>query len=437
MATSHSEEIIRIEGGYPLRGDVRVIGAKNAALPAIAAACLSQTPTTLHNLPTTLKDIELLFTLLRQAGAKIDMLDATTVRIDGTGWYGGKMDADKTSKLRHSLLLLGVSGYFGAPLSLGQSGGCNIGSRKHDLHVLAFKDFGFSVIDTDTALSIKGHARKCNEIQTIFHYPSFGATLNFLYIAVGRPGVSILRQAALDPEVVDTANLLKAMGARIDWVNERDLWVEGGVMLNGIDYNILGDRIVAATFIAAAGVTRGEITVHGVNAHYLKNEIGVWRQAGLDVVHQGDSITSKYIQPLIGVEIRTAAYPAFHTDIQPLHGALMATAVGESRIIETVVDDRFKYCEQLNKLGAIIRVVQGNFSCVNGASGSVAIFTGVNKLKGTEVITTDIRGAAAVVLGGMGAEGVTSISNLYPLDRGYTGLEAQLRQLGAHIIRVK
>lgn len=424
-----------IEGGVPLVGTVDIIGAKNAALPALAAACLSATPTTLHNIPTRLKDVELLITLLRDAGASVEPVGPSSLRIDGRNWRGRAIDAFRASKLRHSLLMLGVSAFYGRPLSLGQSGGCSIGERKHDLHAQGFTALGLKVTDTEQQLGISGRMHQRSEARTIFHYPSFGATLNFIFAALGRSGPSLLRQAALNPEVQDIIQLLRQMGARLHWVNERDLHIEGGHQLNGVEYAICGDRIVAATYLAAAAMTKGRITTRGVNSRYLSHEIAVWQQAGLRISTSEDTLTAEAGGTLLPVDIRTSAYPGFHTDMQPLHGALMACAEGESRIIETIVDNRFRYCTQLNRMGADIRIEQGGFACANGALGSMAIIRGVAALQAAQVEATDIRGAAAVLLAALATPGASCISNLYQLDRGYAGIEADLTRLGARITR--
>ena len=447
-----TEDYLLITGGVPLKGRVQVLGAKNAALPALVAACLSSTPTTLSNIPTQLKDVEVLCALLRQGGAVIEALDATTLRLDGRNWQGGMFAGTAATSLRHSLLLLGLSAYYGRALTLGQIGGCDIGARKHDLHLLALRDLGCSLWEDDDLLTLEATTPdlqeapltfiaetvgESEEIISRFHYPSFGATFNFIFAALAKSGTHRLFPAALNPEVADVITLLQNMGARITLSPEGLLTVEGGHKLQGTRYSIMGDRIVAATYLAAAGITKGEITVEGVKACYLTAEIAAWQKAGLDIESAGDHITATYLHPLRAVNITTAAYPGFHTDIQPLHGVLMALALGESEIRETIIDSRFGYASQLNAMGADIAVQPGQFICANGAPGYKAVISGVSHFTGCEVVAPDIRGSAALLLAALSARGQTKIHNLYQLDRGYSDIDATLRRLGAQITREK
>lgn len=445
-----TEDYLLITGGVPLQGCVSVLGAKNAALPALVAACLSSTPTTLSNIPTQLKDVEILCSLLRQGGVEIEELDDTALRLDGRNWQGGMFTGPAAMSLRHSLLLLGLSAYYGRALTLGQTGGCDIGMRKHDLHLLALRDLGYALWEDDDLLTLEATSSCLQEAPLTFvaetaseseanisrfHYPSFGATLNFIFAALAQSGSHRLFPAALNPEVHDVITLLQNMGAQITLSPEGLLTVEGGHKLQGTRYGIMGDRIVAATYLAAAGATKGKITVEGVKACCLTAEIAAWQKAGLDIESAGDHITATYLHPLRAVDITTSAYPGFHTDIQPLHGVLMALALGESEIRETIIDHRFGYATQLTAMGADIALQPGQFICANGAPGYKAIINGVSHLTGGDVVAPDIRGSAALLIAALSARGQTKIHNLYQLDRGYSNIESALRRLGAQITR--
>lgn len=431
-----ADEMMQIEvtGGRRLEGRAELVGAKNAALPAIVAACLSERPTVLRNVPTELADVKVLSSLLRASGATVEVVDARTLRCHGAGWRGGRMNPAASRKMRHSLLLMGLSAYRRAPMVLPGTGGCDLGDRKHDMHAKLLADLGFEVED-EADFGIAGGP--CDgEVEVEFYYPSFGATLNFLYAALGRAGqVSVLRNAAVNPEVVDVANLLIAMGGDIEWVGDRDLRVRGVERLEGVDYTIMGDRIYAATMIAATAITGGACDIVGVDAKYLESEIEVWRRCGIEIRPIDGGVHVSRPGALVAQDIRTRPFPGFHTDIQPLHGLMMCFAEGTARIEETILDNRFLYCEELNRMGASIEIAEGDFICVNGARGKVATIHGGRRLRGTRVRATDLRGAAALVLAGLVAEGTTTISNTYQLDRGYGDLVPLLRSLGATVSR--
>jgi len=429
-----TEPYLEIRGGIPLRGEVRLPGAKNAALPAIVAACLSSEDVVLRNVPTELNDVQLLIRMLRDAGADI-RASGTTLRCNGSGFRGGALSAQLAGKIRHSLLLLGLAANWRAPLFLPLPGGCAIGSRKHDMHVEALRRMGFSLAESELGLHLaEGGPAQTAEIE--FHYPTFGGTLNVLFAAVRSEATVVLRGAARNPEVIDVIRLLEAMGARIEWRDERTLAIRGAARLSGAEHTVMSDRIVAATVIAAVGVTKGDAVIGGADASLLEAEIAAWRRAGLGIEALEGGIRARWECPLRAVDVTTAAYPGFHTDIQPLHAVLMATAAGESVLKETILDGRFAYCAELNKMGARIRVEDGGFRCVNGAPGQVARIRGVERLRGGVVRATDIRGGAAVAVAALGALGVTRVTNLYQLERGYGNFVELFSALGADIARV-
>ncbi|GGD76173.1 UDP-N-acetylglucosamine 1-carboxyvinyltransferase [Paenibacillus nasutitermitis] len=428
------EPYLQIEGGIPLHGEVSLPGAKNSALPAIVAACLSEEEVVLHNVPLELNDVKQLTKLLNQAGATVKV-EGDKLICSGRQWSGGTLDGELAGKIRHSLLLLGLSANWRANMFLPLPGGCNIGSRKHDLHVFALQELGFAMEESEMGLHLKESQPK-KEVEFEFHYPTFGGTLNVLFAAVRSGSVVTLKNAAKNPEIIDVIQLLQSMGADIEWVEPKTLRVRGVEKLKGTDYTVMSDRIIAATIIAAVGVTKGQATIRNATTKVLEEEVKTWREAGLSIEEVDNGIHVEWRKPLKAVDVTTRAYPGFHTDIQPLHTTLMCKAQGTSTLTETILDGRFAYCEELNKLGATIEVSDGGFQCVNGAQGQIARIVGTGELRGTDVMATDIRGGAAVAVAALGATGTSRITNLYQLERGYGNFTEIFQALGASIVKI-
>lgn len=429
-----TEPYLVIEGGIPLQGEVSLPGAKNSALPSIVGACLSDEEVVLKNVPLDLNDVKQLIKLLQNAGAEI-RIEGEVLICCGKNWRGGTLNAELAGKIRHSLLLLGASSNWRTGMFLPLPGGCSIGNRKHDLHLLALQELGYNIEESEMGLHLSKSDPK--EIVTIeFHYPTFGGTINVLFASVRSNSTVVLKNAAKNPEIIDVIRLLQAMGAKIEWLNSNTLQIRGVEKLNAADFTVMSDRIIASTIIAAVGLTKGSAIINNATTEVLETEVEVWREAGLEIVELDQAISVKWVKPIKAISITTEAYPGFHTDIQPLHGALMAAAEGNSFIKETILDGRFAYCYELNKMGANINVEDGGFKCVNGAEGQIATFHGVEELYGADVIATDIRGGAAVAVAALGAKGQTRISNLYQLERGYGNFVELFRELGADITRV-
>lgn len=437
VVKQYDEPVLVIKGGNPLSGSVEIEGAKNAALPALAAACLGNQEVLLLNVPTELNDIKQILILMSSMGVDVDVNQKEkTVRINGSQWSGGALDGDIAGSIRHSLLLLGVSVAWKKPLELPIPGGCNLGSRKHDMHIDALQKLGNNVNENG---GIEVYYQP-GELETTidFYYPTFGGTFNALFASVKRAGKkTIIKNAAKNPEVLDVIAMLRAMGSVIEWKDNRTLVVEGVETLNGVSHSIMPDRIVGATIIASAGITKGNVTIKNFKEDLLTAEISVWREAGLTIQQKGHHLVIKGSESVIkSVDIETRAYPGFHTDIQPLHVLLMTTAEGTATVKETILDGRFRYCAELEKLGANINVRNGHFKCVNGAQGQIATVNGVKTLKGNEVQATDIRGGAAVAVAGIAAAGTTVVKNLYQLERGYGNFVELFETLGADITRI-
>lgn len=432
-----SDQYLEIEGGTPLKGEVNISGAKNAALPAIVAACLSSEEVVLNNIPVELNDIKLLIKLLRSVGAEITQSN-DTLTCTGRNWKGGSVDPSIANLIRHSLLLLGASANWNTPLDLPLPGGCSIGNRKHDLHVKALQLMGYSVSETDFGLHLKPQHRN-NQTIIDFHYPTFGGTLNVLFASVqsNKKRTVILKNAALNPEVMDVINLLKNMGAQIEWLNSSTLRITSVKKLKGACHTVMSDRVVAATVISAVGVTRGQAFLQNATTRVLESEVAVWRCAGLNIMDYRDGILVECNERTCAVDIVTEPYPGFHTDIQPLHTVLMTLSKGDSIIKETILDGRFLFCNELKKMGANIKIENGGFKCVNGSEGQIAKVSGVSQIFGsTNLVATDIRGGAAVVVAALAAHGKSRVTNIYQIERGYSNFEKIFNGLGAKIKKV-
>ncbi|WP_010270034.1 UDP-N-acetylglucosamine 1-carboxyvinyltransferase [Paenibacillus senegalensis] len=429
-----NEPYLLIEGGTPIYGEVHLPGAKNSALPAIVAACLSEEEVTLHNVPLELNDVKQLIRLLTNSGAQVRTCGQSLI-CRGAEWTGGTLDAELAGKIRHSLLLLGAAAHWRSSLFLPLPGGCSIGNRKHDLHLAALQQIGFAIEESELGIHLRASEPR-QEVTVKQSYPTFGGTLNVLFASVRSNAVVTLQNAARNPEVQDVIRLLMQMGARIEWLAPTVLRITGVERLHGAKHTVMSDRIIASTVISAVAATKGRATIHNATTKVLESEVAVWRQAGLTIEEGENRIRAEWTRQLHAVDVTTSAYPGFHTDIQPLHTVMMMNARGTCSLKETILDGRFAYCRELNKLGAHIEVRDGDFTCVNGAPGQMAIIHGVEQLTGHDLIATDIRGGAAVAVAALAARGVSRITNLYQLERGYGNFVELFRALGANIRKV-
>ncbi|GEK57735.1 hypothetical protein CHL76_01390 [Marinococcus halophilus] len=434
-----SSPYYEVNGGKPLKGSVEVPGAKNAALPALVAASLTEEKVTLHQVPTHLNDVKLLTSLLEDIGVEIVSQGEGTITVQKKAWKDAGLNREKASKIRHSLLLLGGSARWEEPLFLPVPGGCNIGSRKHDLHTLALGTLGHQAEETDEGIVFTPSPSKQDE-EISFHYPTFGGTLNVMFAAAVRSGTrTVLKNAAVNPEVIDVMKLMNKMGAKISWAEDdlNTMIIDGVQDLHGASHDVIGDRIIVSTLISAVGAAKGKVRIYNASTQFLQNEVRVWREAGLSIEDSEENyLDVEWKQPLKAISIETSAYPGFHTDIQPLHGVMMARADGETSIKETILDGRFQYVWELNKLGASGSVKDGGFLCVNGAKGQIASFMGTKEWRGSEdLVARDIRGGAAVVIGALAAEGKSIITNVYQVERGYQDLAQLFQKIGGDIER--
>ena len=410
-----------IDGGRPLSGEVRVSGAKNAALPLLCASLLTSEPLVLTNVPR-LNDVRTMQTLLAQMGVGIDARDADCVALDAGSidWPLAPYELVKT--MRASILALGplVARCGEARVSL--PGGCAIGLRPVDQHVKGLAAMG-AAIDLEQGY-ISARAKRLTGVRFVFDVVTVTGTENLMMAATLADGTTILENAAREPEVADLARCLAAMGARIAGAGTDRITIEGVARLSGATHAIMADRIETGTFLAAVVAAGGAATLTGTQADTLDAVLMKLREAGAGITVTADTIRVERHGPLAAFALRTAPYPAFPTDMQAQMMAVAACAAGTTTITETIFENRMMHVQELVRLGADIEV-----------EGSTAIVRGVPKLTGADVMATDLRASACLVIAGLLAEGTTTIDRIYHLDRGYERIEDKLSALGAHIRR--
>jgi len=411
-----------IEGGRPLVGEVRVSGAKNAALPILCAALLAPEPLVLTNVPR-LNDVRTMQTLLAQMGVAQDAGTPGTIALDAGSidWPLAPYELVKT--MRASILALGplVARCGEARVSL--PGGCAIGLRPVDQHVKGLSAMG-AEIDLEHGY-ISARARRLTGTRFVFDVVTVTGTENLMMAATLAEGTTTLENAAREPEVVDLAKCLVAMGARISGAGSDRIVIEGVDRLHGATHAIMPDRIETGTFVAAITATGGDATVRGAQAETLEAVLDKATEAGAEITISGDAIRVARNGPLAPFNLRTAPYPGFPTDMQAQMMAVATRAAGTSLVVETIFENRMMHVQELVRLGADI-----------GVEGNTAIVRGVPKLTGANVMATDLRASACLVIAGLMAEGATMVDRIYHLDRGYERIEDKLRMLGAQIRRV-
>lgn len=422
---------IIIQGGQKLKGEIRISGAKNAALPLMAASLLTAETLRLSNLPH-LMDISTMVNLLASHGVDF--------KLDGVASEGGhagevvllnagnitnfEASYDIVRKMRASVLVLGpLLARFGhAKVSL--PGGCAIGTRPIDIHLSALEQMG-AIIELEGGY-INAHTKGLKGAEIYFDKVSVGATENILMAASLANGTTVLRNAAREPEIGDLAHCLIKMGAEIDGINTDTLTIKGKPTLHGADYGVIPDRIEAGTYMIAAAITDGDITLKGVDTNILGAVIEKLHEAGVSITETVDGIrVRRNGRNIIPVDIITQPYPGFPTDMQAQFMTLMTIAEGASVIKETIFENRFMHVSELHRMGADIKI-----------EGNTAIIRGINSLKGAQVMATDLRASVSLVLAALAAEGESTLNRVYHIDRGYTRVEEKLSGVGAKIIRV-
>ncbi|WP_308533700.1 UDP-N-acetylglucosamine 1-carboxyvinyltransferase [uncultured Peptoniphilus sp.] len=411
--------IVRPNG--PLRGNVRIGGAKNAALPILAASLLGTEDIILEDVPK-LKDVEIILEVLRGLGAKIKY-EGNLLIINSKNLTSYETNYDLMSKMRASFLVMGpLIARMGIAVN-SLPGGCAIGSRPIDLHLKGFKALGADVEMTHGNISAK--TKKLVGKRIYLDFPSVGATENIMMAATLADGETILENCAMEPEIVDLANFLNKLGAKITGAGTSNIKIKGVEKLFGARHQIIPDRIVAGTFMVAAAITSGDIFLDNIITNHMKPIIAKLEEAGVEIITNGDKLQIKGREKISPIEIKTLPHPGFPTDMQAQFMSMLTQAEGQSSIIETVFENRFMHVDELKKMGAVIKVVDRE-----------AIILGKNKLYGSKVNATDLRGGAALILAGLVAEGETQISEIQHIDRGYEDIVGKFKNLGADITRI-
>lgn len=414
----------KIIGGTPIHGNVTISGAKNAALPILMATLLSETPITIRNVPK-LNDIETTLKLLTQLGAHTQWLDENTVVVDGSSVDQYKASYELVKTMRASILVLGpLLARFGhAEVSL--PGGCAIGARPVNLHIQGLKLMGADIEVENGYIVARNHGRLSGA--TIFmDTVSVTGTENLMMAAALANGTTVIENAAREPEIVDLANCLNAMGASVSGAGTDTLTIEGVAKLTGSEYSVMPDRIETGTFLVAAAVTQGHVKCLNTEPKSLDAVLSKLQEAGAEISTGDDWIELTMKQRPKAVNIRTAPHPAFPTDMQAQFVTLNVVAEGTATTTETIFENRFMHVPELQRMGADISL-----------EGNTAITTGVDSLNGAQVMATDLRASASLVIAGLVATTETHVDRIYHIDRGYQHIEDKLQGLGANITRIK
>ena len=423
MMLDRLETTLRVRGGARLEGSVATHGAKNAALPIMAASLLAKGKVTLHRVPR-ITDVSVMWSLLEALGARVRYEGDNTVTIDSSNVATSRAPYTLVRKLNASFDIVGpLLGRFGlaeVPLP----GGCILGTRATDMHEQAFVALGCDVRNAHGYLIAESKHKRLQGASIDFRMPSVGATKNALLASVVAEGTTTLHNVAMEPEVTDLANFLVAMGAKVAGIGSDTMTIEGVEELHGVEYEIIPDRIVAGTLLLAGAVTRGDVTVTRCNPDHLRVMLEKLEECGVETTTGADWARVRAGSIKGGTEILTAPYPGFPTDLQPPMLAFFCTCPGTSVIEESIFNARFSYVNELARMGADVKV-----------ASNAAIVKGVDTLSGAPVEAPDIRAGAALVLAGLGAAGETEIIGLEYIDRGHERLEEMLSDLGAQVQR--
>ncbi|MEE1100837.1 MAG: UDP-N-acetylglucosamine 1-carboxyvinyltransferase [Agathobacter sp.] len=411
-----------IKGGNSLHGEVEIGGAKNAALAILAAAIMTDETVTIDNLPNV-RDINVLLQAIEEIGARVDRVDDHTVKINGSFIKDVKVDNEFIRKIRASYYLIGalLGKYKHAEVAL--PGGCDIGARPIDLHIKGFKSMG-AVVDI-----AYGHviAKADRLIGTHIYLDkvSVGATINIMMAAAMAEGKTVIENAAKEPHVVDVANFLNSMGANIRGAGTDVIRIVGVEKLHKTEYSVIPDQIEAGTFMFAVAAAGGDVLVKDVIPKHLEATTAKLLEVGCKVEEYDDSVRVISDGKLQHTQVTTLPYPGFPTDMQPQMAVLLAIADGTSTVTESIFENRFKYVDELTRMGADIKV-----------EGNIAIINGVTKYTGARVNAPDLRAGAALVIAGLAADGITVVDDIYYIQRGYEELASKLRGIGAQIEKV-
>ena len=412
-----------IKGGNPLYGEVEIGGAKNAALAILAAAIMTDETVTIDNLPNV-RDINVLLQAIEEIGAHVERVDVHKVKINGSFIRGVNVDNEFIRKIRASYYLIGalLGKYRHAEVAL--PGGCDIGSRPIDLHMKGFRSMGAEV-DIAHGLVV-AKAEKLNGTHIYLDKVSVGATINIMMAASMAEGKTVIENAAKEPHVVDVANFLNSMGANIRGAGTDVIRIVGVEKLHKTEYSVIPDQIEAGTFMFAVAAAGGDVLVKDVIPKHLEATTAKLLEVGCKVEEFDDSVRVISDGKLKHTQVTTLPYPGFPTDMQPQMAVLLGIAEGTSTVTESIFENRFKYVDELTRMGADIKV-----------ESNIAIISGVNRYTGARVNVPDLRAGAALVIAGLAADGITVVDDIYYIERGYEALEDKLTKIGATIAKVE
>ena len=412
-----------IHGGKPLSGEVVISGAKNAAVAIIPAAILVDGVCRIENIPK-INDVYLIMDIMRKMGAKIDFIDDTTIEADCTGMRATRTPSNLARKMRASYYLLGalLGRFRRAEVDL--PGGCNFGGvRPIDLHVKGFRALGADV--KEEYGMVMASAEKLVGTNIYLDQVSVGATINIMLAASKAEGTTIIENAAKEPHIVDLANFLNSMGANVRGAGTDSIKIRGVRRLTGGMYSIIPDQIEAGTYMVAAAMAGGDVLVKNVIPKHMDVISAKLIESGVEIIEYDDALRVKRDGPLRGVNIKTLPYPGFPTDMQPQIATMLTIAEGRSIITENVFESRYRYTDELKRMGADISI-----------DGRVAIISGVDNLSGAVVRATDLRAGAAMIIAGLAAKGTTTVEEIVHIERGYEDIVGKLRAIGADIVRM-
>lgn len=411
-----------IKGGKPLHGEVTISGAKNAAVAIVAAAILADEPCVLENVPE-IRDINICLKILYEMGAGIKIIDKSTMRIDPRGISDPVVPYELARAYRASSYFLGtLLGKFNRA-DVPMPGGCDLGDRPIDQHLKAFNTLGARHTIDGGVVSLR--ADKLIGSQIYFDFVTVGGTINAIFAAVRAEGLTVIENAAKEPQIVDLANFLNSMGADIMGAGTDVIKIRGVKRLKGVTYAIIPDPIEAGTYIVAAAATKGDVLIKNIIPKHLESITDKLRKAGAFVEEFDESIHVSCDGSLMKTSFKTMVHPGFPTDMQPQFSTMLSTAEGTSIVTDSIFDNRFRYVNELRRFGADIAV-----------EGTTAIISGVSELSGATVKATDLRAGAALVIAGLMANGTTVVEDIFHIERGYENIDEKLRALGADITRV-
>lgn len=411
-----------IKGGRKLTGEVTISGAKNAAVAILPAVILSDEPCIIENVPL-ISDVNICLCILTEMGAEVTRLDKDTYRIDPTKICNFCVPYEMARKMRASYYFLGaLLGKFNKA-RVSMPGGCPLGDRPIDQHLKAFASMGAKYTLSQGMIDLK--ADKLHGCQIFFDVVTVGATMNAMLAAVKAEGLTVIENAAKEPHIVDLANFLNSMGANIMGAGTDVIKIRGVEHLHGATYAVIPDQIEAGTFMAAVAATKGDVIIKNVIPKHLESITKKMEKIGVNIEQYDDSIRVWVDGPLVKANIKTAPHPGFPTDMQSQIATLLTLAEGTSIITENIWEQRFRYVDELRRMGADITV-----------NGKVALIEGTGKLMGAPVKACDLRAGAALIIAGLAARGITEIEDIYHIERGYDCMEGKLRALGADIEKV-